>query len=198
MSERGEILLCFCCMTHTAAAFCIWIWIHFRVFGPGGDVPSVDVDTAKDLLSSGHHFLDVRLDPGNHFQLHQPSIVLQSRTDWSIDFVCRTTKEFNESHVRGALNVPYLFITQDGNFEFIILPNFQNPEDTNTVLDASYIVSPGNVSRKQFVVSDFLAILPGRVKNPEFLTHVASVCNKEDHIIVVRCVVRLFFCLLIK
>lgn len=118
--------------------------------------------------------------------------------DWSIDFVCRTTKEFNESHVRGALNVPYLFITQDGNFEFIILPNFQNPEDTNTVLDASYIVSPGNVSRKQFVVSDFLAILPGRVKNPEFLTHVASVCNKEDHIIVVRCVVRLFFCLLIK
>ncbi|KAK9176491.1 hypothetical protein WN944_028508 [Citrus x changshan-huyou] len=122
---------------------------------PAGDVASVGVDTAKDLLSSGHRFLDVR-----------------------------TTEEFNESHVHGALNVPYLFITQEGDLEFIILPNFQNPEATNTVLDASYIVSPGNVSRKQFVFSDFLAIFPGRVKNPEFLTQVASVCSKEDHIIV--------------
>ncbi|KDO68012.1 hypothetical protein CISIN_1g041947mg, partial [Citrus sinensis] len=76
---------------------------------PAGDVASVGVDTAKDLLSSGHRFLDVR-----------------------------TTEEFNESHVHGALNVPYLFITQEG-----------------------------------------------RVKNPEFLTQVASVCSKEDHIIVV-------------
>ncbi|KAH9655230.1 protein HIGH ARSENIC CONTENT 1 [Citrus sinensis] len=75
---------------------------------PAGDVASVGVDTAKDLLSSGHRFLDVR-----------------------------TTEEFNESHVHGALNVPYLFITQEG-----------------------------------------------RVKNPEFLTQVASVCSKEDHIIV--------------
>lgn len=29
--------------------------------------------------------------------------------------VCRTPEEFNKSHVDGAFNVPYMFITQDGN-----------------------------------------------------------------------------------
>ncbi|KAL5788836.1 hypothetical protein ACOSP7_005785 [Xanthoceras sorbifolium] len=74
------------------------------------DVVNVDVHAAKDLLSSGHRYLDVR-----------------------------TTEEFDKSHVivDNALNVPYLFKTQEG-----------------------------------------------RVKNPEFLSQVSSVCNKEDHIVV--------------
>ncbi|KAK2665560.1 hypothetical protein Ddye_004134 [Dipteronia dyeriana] len=72
------------------------------------DVESVDVHAAKDLLSSGHRYLDVR-----------------------------TTEEFNKSHVDNSMNVPYLFKTQEG-----------------------------------------------RVKNPEFLTQVSSICKKDDHIVV--------------
>ncbi|PON36231.1 Rhodanese-like domain containing protein [Parasponia andersonii] len=49
------------------------------------DVVNVDVYTAKGLLSTNHHYLDVR-----------------------------TVEEFNKSHVNGALNVPYMFITQEG------------------------------------------------------------------------------------
>ncbi|KAK0581637.1 hypothetical protein LWI29_016250 [Acer saccharum] len=57
------------------------------------DVVSVDVHAAKDLLSSGHRYLDVR-----------------------------TTEEFNKSHVNNSMNVPYLFKTQEGrvkNPEFL-------------------------------------------------------------------------------
>ncbi|KAK1560725.1 hypothetical protein Q3G72_030167 [Acer saccharum] len=50
------------------------------------DVVSVDVHAAKDLLSSGHRYLDVR-----------------------------TTEEFNKSHVNNSMNVPYLFKTQEGD-----------------------------------------------------------------------------------
>ncbi|KAK6946417.1 Rhodanese-like domain [Dillenia turbinata] len=49
------------------------------------DVVAVDVHKAKDLLSSGHLYLDVR-----------------------------TVDEFNKSHIENALNVPYIFITQEG------------------------------------------------------------------------------------
>ncbi|XP_020415772.1 rhodanese-like domain-containing protein 19, mitochondrial isoform X2 [Prunus persica] len=58
-----------------------------------GDVASVDVYTAKGLLSVGHRYLDVR-----------------------------TVEEFNKSHVENALNIPYMFITEEGrvkNPEFL-------------------------------------------------------------------------------
>ncbi|GKE11827.1 protein high arsenic content 1, mitochondrial, partial [Tanacetum coccineum] len=48
------------------------------------DVVTVDVVAAKDLLDSGHRYLDVR-----------------------------TNEEFNKSHADNALNVPYMFITQE-------------------------------------------------------------------------------------
>ncbi|PQM34524.1 rhodanese-like domain-containing protein 19 mitochondrial isoform X1 [Prunus yedoensis var. nudiflora] len=48
------------------------------------DVASVDVYTAKGLLSVGHRYLDVR-----------------------------TVEEFNKSHVENALNIPYMFITEE-------------------------------------------------------------------------------------
>ncbi|KAM4099239.1 hypothetical protein ACJW30_07G142200 [Castanea mollissima] len=47
---------------------------------------TVDVHTAKDLLGSGHHYLDVR-----------------------------SVEEFNKSHIDNALNVPYTFITEESN-----------------------------------------------------------------------------------
>ncbi|GJS12942.1 rhodanese-like domain-containing protein 19, mitochondrial [Tanacetum coccineum] len=74
------------------------------------DVVTVDVLAAKDFLDSGHRYLDVR-----------------------------TNEEFNKSHADNALNVPYMFITQEG-----------------------------------------------RVKNPEFLAQVSSLCDKED-LLVVAC-----------
>ncbi|KAM7507605.1 hypothetical protein LguiA_018058 [Lonicera macranthoides] len=72
------------------------------------DVVTVDVDAAKDLLNSGHRYLDVR-----------------------------TSEEFNKGHIDNALNVPYMFITQEG-----------------------------------------------RVKNPEFLTQVSSISDRDDHLVV--------------
>ncbi|XP_008229745.1 PREDICTED: rhodanese-like domain-containing protein 19, mitochondrial isoform X2 [Prunus mume] len=57
------------------------------------DVASVDVYTAKGLLSVDHRYLDVR-----------------------------TVEEFNKSHVENALNIPYMFITEEGrvkNHEFL-------------------------------------------------------------------------------
>ncbi|XP_010531545.1 PREDICTED: rhodanese-like domain-containing protein 19, mitochondrial [Tarenaya hassleriana] len=49
------------------------------------DVETVDVYTAKGLLSVGHRYLDVR-----------------------------TKEEFDKSHVEDALNVPYLFLSEEG------------------------------------------------------------------------------------
>uniref|UniRef100_A0A1J3CW90 Rhodanese-like domain-containing protein 19, mitochondrial n=1 Tax=Noccaea caerulescens TaxID=107243 RepID=A0A1J3CW90_NOCCA len=72
------------------------------------DVENVDVYTAKGLLSVGHRYLDVR-----------------------------TNEEFVKSHVEDALNIPYMFKTEEG-----------------------------------------------RVINPDFLTQVASVCKKDEHLIV--------------
>ncbi|KAG6748482.1 hypothetical protein POTOM_048405 [Populus tomentosa] len=72
------------------------------------DVITVDVHAAKGLIASGHRYLDVR-----------------------------TAEEFNKSHVDNALNVPFMFKTDEG-----------------------------------------------RVKNPEFLSKVASICNKDDYLVV--------------
>ncbi|XP_021900530.1 protein HIGH ARSENIC CONTENT 1, mitochondrial [Carica papaya] len=57
------------------------------------DVVTVDVKVAKDLLISGHRYLDVR-----------------------------TTEEFMRGHVDSASNVPYMLSTQEGkvkNPEFL-------------------------------------------------------------------------------
>ncbi|KAL7602140.1 protein HIGH ARSENIC CONTENT 1, mitochondrial [Lactuca sativa] len=58
------------------------------------DVVTVDVhDARKLLIDSGHRYLDVR-----------------------------TNEEFNKSHVDNAINIPYMFITQEGrvkNPEFV-------------------------------------------------------------------------------
>ncbi|GMY05467.1 protein HIGH ARSENIC CONTENT 1, mitochondrial [Fagus crenata] len=71
------------------------------------DVTTVDVHTAKVLLGSGQHYLDVR-----------------------------SVEEFDKSHIDNALNVPYMFITKEG-----------------------------------------------RVQNPDFLTQVAAICAKDDHLV---------------
>ncbi|KAK1261638.1 Thiosulfate sulfurtransferase 18 [Acorus gramineus] len=72
------------------------------------DVVTVDVHATKDLIRSGHRYLDVR-----------------------------TVEEFNRGHPVKALNVPYMFMTPEG-----------------------------------------------RVKNPEFIQQVSSICSKSDQIIV--------------
>ncbi|CAI9778889.1 unnamed protein product [Fraxinus pennsylvanica] len=57
------------------------------------DVVNVDVEAAKELLGLGHRYLDVR-----------------------------TNEEFNKSHIDKAVNVPYMFLTQEGrvkNEEFL-------------------------------------------------------------------------------
>ncbi|KAJ0010807.1 protein HIGH ARSENIC CONTENT 1, mitochondrial-like [Pistacia vera] len=57
------------------------------------DVVTVDVHAAKDLLISGHKYLDVR-----------------------------TTEEFQKGHIDNAQNIPYMFKTQEGrakNPEFV-------------------------------------------------------------------------------
>ncbi|XP_021773845.1 protein HIGH ARSENIC CONTENT 1, mitochondrial [Chenopodium quinoa] len=75
--------------------------------GPSEEAKSVDVYTAKGLLSTGYRYLDVR-----------------------------TKEEFEKGHVEGALNIPYMFITEEG-----------------------------------------------RVKNPNFISQVLEVCNKDDHLV---------------
>ena len=32
------------------------------------------------------------------------------------DFGCRTVEEYNKAHVENALNVPYMFLTSEGNY----------------------------------------------------------------------------------
>nr|XP_010322964.2 protein HIGH ARSENIC CONTENT 1, mitochondrial-like isoform X1 [Solanum lycopersicum] len=49
------------------------------------DVSNVDVISAKDLLSSGHTYLDVR-----------------------------TTEEYNRGHIDKAINIPYMFLNEQG------------------------------------------------------------------------------------
>ncbi|XP_009612115.1 protein HIGH ARSENIC CONTENT 1, mitochondrial [Nicotiana tomentosiformis] len=56
------------------------------------DVSHVDVISAKDLLSSGHRYLDVR-----------------------------TVEEFNRGHIDKAINIPYMFLTEEGRVQN---PNF--------------------------------------------------------------------------
>ncbi|KEH38050.1 rhodanese/cell cycle control phosphatase superfamily protein [Medicago truncatula] len=61
------------------------------------DVVTLDVHATKDLLdSSGYNYLDVR-----------------------------TVEEFNKSHVENAINVPYLFSTEEGRVK--------NPDFVNQV-----------------------------------------------------------------
>ncbi|PHT46497.1 Rhodanese-like domain-containing protein 19, mitochondrial [Capsicum baccatum] len=54
-----------------------------------------------------------------------------------MDSINRTVEEHNRGHIDNAINIPYMFLTDEG-----------------------------------------------RVKNPDFLDQVSSVCQKEDHLIV--------------
>ncbi|KAL1569761.1 thiosulfate sulfurtransferase 18-like [Salvia divinorum] len=51
----------------------------------GTEVITVDIQAAKDLLTLGHHYLDVR-----------------------------TEAEFKKGHLENALNIPYMFTTPEG------------------------------------------------------------------------------------
>ncbi|CAA7391393.1 unnamed protein product [Spirodela intermedia] len=65
----------------------------FLLRSPEPAVTTVDVHAAKDLLGSGHRYLDVR-----------------------------SAEEFSKGHPEGAVNVPYLFFTPEGrlkNAEFL-------------------------------------------------------------------------------
>lgn len=39
----------------------------------------------------------------------------------------RSAEEFNKSHIDNALNVPYMFITQEGNSEFLAYQYYPDP-----------------------------------------------------------------------
>ncbi|KAL6135061.1 hypothetical protein ACLB2K_067289 [Fragaria x ananassa] len=75
----------------------------------GEDVKSVDVFTAKGLLSTGHLYLDVSLISAVISELTRPisSIKFYLR-------IYRTSEEFKTSHIENAINVPYMFKTQEG------------------------------------------------------------------------------------
>ncbi|XP_024034808.1 protein HIGH ARSENIC CONTENT 1, mitochondrial [Citrus clementina] len=68
------------------------------------DVASVDVHAAKDLLGSGHRYLDVR-----------------------------TTAEFKKGHVDKALNAPYMSIMQGGNIDFFLETICFSPVKSNSL-----------------------------------------------------------------
>ncbi|XP_057784266.1 thiosulfate sulfurtransferase 18 isoform X2 [Salvia miltiorrhiza] len=51
----------------------------------GAEVITVDINAAKDLLTHGHRYLDVR-----------------------------TEEEFKKGHLENALNIPYMFSTPEG------------------------------------------------------------------------------------
>ncbi|KMT01417.1 hypothetical protein BVRB_9g214260 [Beta vulgaris subsp. vulgaris] len=60
--------------------------------GTSNEAKGVDVYTAKGLLATGYRYLDVR-----------------------------TNEEFEKGHVEGALNIPYMFITEEARVKN---PNF--------------------------------------------------------------------------
>ncbi|KAL3527223.1 hypothetical protein ACH5RR_011879 [Cinchona calisaya] len=66
--------------------YCIFLLLlPFSCSSSEAEVVTVDVHAAKDLLQSGHRFLDVR-----------------------------TEEEFKKGHVENALNIPYMFFTPEG------------------------------------------------------------------------------------
>ncbi|GMN27451.1 hypothetical protein TIFTF001_001663 [Ficus carica] len=88
------------------------------------DVANVDVYTAKGLLSIGHRYLDVR-----------------------------TPEEFNKSHVDGALNVPYMFFTDDVRVEN---PDFLSQVSAICKKDDHLVVSCNRGGRGQRACIDLL------------------------------------------
>ncbi|KAF9622776.1 hypothetical protein IFM89_034011 [Coptis chinensis] len=120
--------------------------ICFLLFCSSGAVETVDVYKAKELIQSGHRYLDVRcvllLYSCPVFYI----IVLSFTSCFEVQLlvrvslvVNRTEEEFNRGHVDvdKQLNIAYMFNTTQG-----------------------------------------------RVKNPQFLEQVISVCSKDDHLIV--------------
>ncbi|KAI5684063.1 hypothetical protein M9H77_05291 [Catharanthus roseus] len=66
----------------------LWIIFNFLLFlysSLGSEVVTVDVHAAKELLASGHRYLDVR-----------------------------TEEEYKEGHLENSWNIPYMFDTPEG------------------------------------------------------------------------------------
>ncbi|KAK1417778.1 hypothetical protein QVD17_26912 [Tagetes erecta] len=97
------------------------------------DVVTVDVHAAKELLNSGHQYLDVR-----------------------------TSEEFNKSHVENALNIPYMFKTQEGR---VINPDFLAQVSALCNKEDSFIVACNSGGRSLKASADLLAAGYNKVKN---------------------------------
>ncbi|KAM0950068.1 putative thiosulfate sulfurtransferase [Dioscorea sansibarensis] len=81
---------------------------HLINLEAGVGVVSVNVEEAKELLSSGHLYLDVR-----------------------------TIEEFDKGHVDNAINVPYMFSTPEGrvkNTEFVEQVSFECKKEDHIVV----------------------------------------------------------------
>jgi hypothetical protein len=76
--------------------------------------------------------------------------------------ITRTEEELSKGHLENSLNVPYMFITQQG--KHLAAPSI----DSVTKLTTTYGCR-----------------LAGRENNPLFLEQVASLFNKEEHVVVV-------------
>lgn len=85
-------------------------------------------------------------------------------------YIFRTNEEFNTSHIENAFNVPYMFKTQEG-------------------IDLNYQTDPPVLCNLIWLklIFSFLVIInhAGKVKNPEFLTQISSILEKQDHLVVV-------------
>lgn len=85
-------------------------------------------------------------------------------------YIFRTNEEFNTSHIENAFNVPYMFKTQEGI-------------DLNCQTDPPVLC---NLIWLKLIYIFFVIINhAGKVKNPEFLTQISSILEKQDHLVVV-------------
>lgn len=82
---------------------------------------------------------------------------------------CRTNEEFSKSHFEDALNIPYMFKTDEGDYSI------------NLAIIPSSFLKLSAIKLKKYC-----EWFVGRVINPDFLPQVALVCKKDEHLIVVR------------
>jgi hypothetical protein len=79
--------------------------------------------------------------------------------------IARTEEELSKGHLENSLNVPYMFITHQGNH--LATPSIYVYIDSVTKLTTTS------------------SCLARREKDPLFLEQVASLFNKEEHVVVV-------------
>lgn len=94
-----------------------------------------------------------------------------------VSYIHRTEEEFNKGHVDGAMNVPYMFITSEGKLN-LITPFLH----LSISFSAKYAVTLVDV---QFLTWLCRSTFLGKKKNPDFLSKLASICKKEDRLVVV-------------